>query len=124
MDSGNTVLSLLGSLILFILILVLAWFCVRWFGGQFRTGTVGGKLRVLERMPLAPDRSLMVVRIGGQVFLLGVTSQHIEKIAELDPELYPEDSAGPSGNERFAATLETMLKRGFTGGKKENDPNE
>ena len=81
MNSGNTytVLSLLGSLVLFVLILVLAWFCVRWLGGQYRLNTAGSRVKVLERIALAPDRSLLVVRAGGQVLLLGVTSQHIEK---------------------------------------------
>lgn len=59
MNSGNTytVLSLLGSLVLFVLILVLAWFCVRWLGGQYRLNTAGSRVKVLERIALAPDRS-------------------------------------------------------------------
>lgn len=50
---------------LFVLILVLAWFCVRWLGGQYRLNTAGSRVKVLERIALAPDRSLLVVRARG-----------------------------------------------------------
>lgn len=64
MDSGNahTALSLLGSLMLFALILVAAWFSVRWLGGQYQLKTAGNHIKVLERIALAPDRSLVIVR--------------------------------------------------------------
>ena len=124
-NSGNTytVLSLLGSLVLFVLILVLAWFCIRWLGGQYRLNTAGSRVKVLERIALAPDRSLLVVRAGGQV-LLGVTSQHIEKIAELDPEEFPDEPVPTVGNDKFSAALEAVLKKNFTRGGKGNNPNE
>ena len=126
MNSGNTytVLSLLGSLVLFVLILVLAWFCVRWLGGQYRLNTAGSRVKVLERIALAPDRSLLVVRAGGQVLLLGVTSQHIEKIAELDPEEFPDEPVPTVGNDKLSAALEAVLKKNFTPGGKGNNPNE
>lgn len=126
MNSGNTytVLSLLGSLVLFVLILVLAWFCVRWLGGQYRLNTTGSRVKVLERIALAPDRSLLVVRAGGQVLLLGVTSQHIEKIAELDPEEFPDEPVPTVGNDKFSVALEAVLKKNFTPGGKGNNPNE
>lgn len=123
-DHTYTVLSLLGSLLLFVLVLILAWFCVRWLGGQYRINTAGSRIKILERIPLAPDRSLLVVRAGEQVLLLGVTSQHIEKIAELDPELFADDPVSKAGNEPFSAALESVLKKNFGSGRKGNDPNE
>ncbi len=34
--SGSVVLSLLGGLLLFGLVLLAAWFCTRWLGGYYR----------------------------------------------------------------------------------------
>ena len=123
-DNTYTVLSLLGSLVLFALILVLAWFCIRWLGGQYRQSTAGNRVKVLERIALAPDRSLLVVRAGGQVLLLGMTSQHIEKIAELDPEEFPDKLVSAVENKTFSTALEAVLNKNFTQSGKGNNPNE
>ena len=64
--SGSVVLSLLGGLLLFGLVLLAAWFCTRWLGGYYRSrGATGGSIQVLERAAIGPDRTLMIVRTGG-----------------------------------------------------------
>ena len=41
-------------------------------------------MKVLERTMFGQDKSLVVVKIGDKIMLLGVTAHHIEKIADLD----------------------------------------
>ncbi len=120
---GSVVLSLLGGLFLFVLVLALAWFCSRWLGGRYGFQAAGGTIRVLERVMVGPDRSLLVVRAGEQVWLLGVTPQHIEKLGELDPELYPEPEAPEAriGSD-FSAALQNAVK-GWIPGKKQGNEN-
>ena len=68
--SGSVVLSLLGGLLLFGLVLLAAWFCPRWLGGYYRArGAQGGSIRVLERTVIGSDRTLMVVRVGERVLV-------------------------------------------------------
>lgn len=124
MPQGSVVLSLLGGLFLFVLVLVLAWYCSRWLGGRFGFTAAGGTVRVLERVMVGPDRSLLVIKAGDRVWLLGVTSQHIEKLGELDPALYPEREAPEAGGvPDFSAALQSAIK-GWMPGKKRGNGNE
>lgn len=126
MPQGSVVLSLLGGLFLFVLVLVLAWYCSRWLGGRFGFTATSGNLRVLERVMVGPDRSLLVVRAGEDVLLLGVTPQHIERLCDLDPDLYPEEEEPPGvarGVTDFSAALQNAV-RGWMPGKKQGNENE
>lgn len=46
-----------------------------------------------------------------------MTSQHIEKIAELDPEEFPDEPVPTAGNDKFSAALEAVLKKNFIPGR-------
>lgn len=123
-SSGSVVLSLVGGLLLFALVLALAWFCSRWLGGRYGFQSMGRTIRVLERVMVGPDRSLLVVRTGEQVWLLGCTPQHIEKIGELDPAQYPQGEGPDTGNAPdFSAALQSAI-RGWIPGKKQGNGNE
>lgn len=117
---GSAVLSLLGGLFLFAAVLFMAWYCTKWIGKRYGVSGAGSRIKILERTPLGPDRCLMVVRLDNRVWLLGVTAQHIDKIDELDPELYPQNEqiqpGLKEGNiEKFADMLGQLTKRGSKG---------
>lgn len=44
----------------------------------------GNRLRVLDRVNIGRDSMLLIVSVCGQVILLGVTSQRVEKLCDLD----------------------------------------
>ncbi len=126
----SIILSLIGSILLFILVLFLAWFCTRWIGKRYglRGSAGGSKIKILDRMALGADRSLIVIRLEDRVWLLGMTAHHINKIEELDPEVFAEEafseeenahgvSAMLSSSSNFAAALKNALK-GWTSEKK------
>ena len=125
MPQGSVVLSLLGGLFLFVLVLVLAWYCSRWLGGRFGFSATGGTIRILERVMVGPDRFLLVVKAGDEVWLLGVTPQHIERLGELDPDLYPEgeETQASGGVPDFSAALQGAIKS-WIPGKKQGNENE
>jgi len=125
-QSGSAVLSLVGGLLLFALVLLAAWFCTRWLGGHYRAGSAGGgSIQVLERAAVGPDRTLMIVRVKRQVWLLGVTPQSIQPIGELDPADYPEEAPSPAAaaGRDFSAALQSAIK-GWTDGKKQGQDDE
>ena len=89
------VLSLLGGILLFVLVLVLAWLCTRWLGMRYSGFRIGGAVQVLDRTAIGPDRTLVIVRAGGKVWMLGVTPQNITFLGDLDPEKFadlPQDT--------------------------------
>lgn len=122
-SGGSVVLSLLGGLCLFVLVLAAAWFCTRWIGGYYRRSSGGtGSIQVLERTVIGPDRTLMVVRAGERVWLIGVTPHHISPIGQLDPEDYPETppEQGPlPAAKDFSAALQSAVA-GWSRGKRED----
>ena len=122
----SVVISLLGGLLLFVLVLLLAWFCTRWLGGYYRArGGQAGTVQVLERTVIGPDRTLMVVRAGERVWLLGVTPQNITPIGELSPDAYPEEAAPEAlpGPMEFSAALRDAVQKWAPGRKQEERGN-
>ena len=80
---------------------------------------------MLERTVIGPDRTLMVVRVGERVLLLGVTPQNISLVGELSPDAYPEEG-GPEpllGTTDFSAALQDAVKRWIPGKKQEEHGN-
>jgi flagellar biogenesis protein FliO len=49
-----------------------------------RISTSGGRLRVIDRVTLGRDSMLLVVSVCGNLMLVGVSPQKMEKLADLD----------------------------------------
>ena len=88
MDEGP---SLLGTLLRMVFglafIIVLIFFTLNYGARKlFNLGPVDGSLvRVLERVPLEPKKSVYVVQVGDEYLLLGVGEREISLISKLDP---------------------------------------
>ena len=64
--------SLLQTLLALAAVCVLAWVVLKWSAGRgFGIGARGGRLRVLERVPLDPRRSVYLVQVDGRCLVLG-----------------------------------------------------
>jgi len=83
--------ALLQTLIALGGVCLLAWVILKW-GSKRGFGKVGGqRVKVLERVPLDPRRSLYLVQVGDKVLLLGAGEQASPTVlAELDPDELPE----------------------------------
>ena len=80
----STLAYLVSLLAVFAVVLVMAYFAARFIGGRFnaaRMAASGG--RILENLPLGPNRSVCTVEIAGRVFLLGVTDHSINLLSEI-----------------------------------------
>lgn len=80
----STLAYLFSLFAVFGVVLVMAYFAARFIGGRFnaaRMSASGG--RVLENLPLGPNRSVCTVEIAGRVFLLGVTDHNINLLGEI-----------------------------------------
>ncbi len=75
----------------------------------------GSKMRILDRVTIGRDGMIFVVSVGGKLMLLSATSQHIEKICDLDmsPEEYSaqlrQDSQQLQTN--FATVFASVMNR-------------
>lgn len=72
-------------------------------------------MKILERINLGPDKMLLLVSIRGRCMVLGVTSNHTEKICELEQteeELMKlPDGENPSFGQSFKTILSDMMKK-------------
>ena len=83
----STIAYILSLLAVFAIVFFMAYIATKFLGGRFnaRISRHGG--RVLENLPLGPNRSVCIVDMAGRVFLLGVTDQSITLLSEImDPE--------------------------------------
>ena len=87
--------ALLQGLISLAAVCLLIWIVLRWasqrgLGGASR----GGRLRVLERLPLDPRRALLLVRVGERVLLIGTGDGAAPAVLkELDAEELEREAA-------------------------------
>ena len=80
----STLAYLLSLFAVFAVVLVMAYFAARFIGGRFnaaRMAASGG--RILENLPLGPNRSVCTVEMAGRGFLLGVTDHNINLLGEI-----------------------------------------
>ena len=88
----STLAYLVSLFVVFSVVLVMAYFAARFIGGRFnaaRMSASGG--RILENLPLGPNRSVCVIKIAGRVFLLGVTEHNITLLSEITDDEAIED---------------------------------
>ncbi|MCI8539642.1 MAG: flagellar biosynthetic protein FliO [Oscillospiraceae bacterium] len=111
------ILSLLWVLACVILIVGMAYWFTKYVAGRgglstFGLGQGSESLRVLARLSLGRDQSLMLVQAGERYFLLGVTQSAISTLAEFTPEeaeawrkTQAEQPAPPSFREALQSVL-------------------
>ena len=81
MEYLKVVLSLIGVLML----IFATYFGVRWMEKKVQYKP-GASVKVIETVGLGTDKSLVIINIGEKYMMLGVSQQHIEKIADIDKE--------------------------------------
>lgn len=71
-------------------------------------------MKILERINLGPDKMLLLVSVCGKCMVLGVTTNHTEKICDLEQteeELVAKMGEDPSFKESFKTILNNMKKK-------------
>jgi flagellar protein FliO/FliZ len=98
---------LLQTLLALGAVCLLAWIVLRWGVKRLYGASGSGRIRVLERVPLDPRRSLYLVEVGGKVLLVGAGEGPMTTLAEIDPKALP---AEPEA--RKTSFLEVLRRRG------------
>ncbi|MDE7221145.1 MAG: flagellar biosynthetic protein FliO [Oscillospiraceae bacterium] len=116
--TGKEVLSLLGALLILLLVLAGCYLFTRWAGTGLAGrdfGPVGRRrqIKVLERLTVGKDQSLLVIELAGRYFLLGCSPSGISLLCELTEEegaLWAAPPAG-EGGERMPPDFREMLRK-------------
>lgn len=91
---GNGVESFFKTiyyLIMFSLILAAAYYISKFIARKGLTQSKTKTMKLMESMPLGVDKSLHLVQVGAQYFLIGSASKSMVLISELDQEMLFEE---------------------------------
>lgn len=101
----------LGLVLIVSLILVLGWFLRRFGqGGAFNNKS----MKILATLPLGARERLVVVDVGGQQILLGVTPSEITRLHVFENPVIDPDQARPSSE--FSQKLMSIMQKKDRGG--------
>ncbi|MDO5560081.1 MAG: flagellar biosynthetic protein FliO [Oscillospiraceae bacterium] len=108
----GSVFSVLAAVLVFIIILYLAYISTKLIGKRYGRPSANGKnLRIIESMPAGPDKYLMIIRAGQKYLLVGSGKEHLEYICDLDSdELNLESSSDKSSGGDFYEILKEAAK--------------
>lgn len=113
----DSILSLMWVLVCVLVIVVLAYLFTKYVagrGGFLGAGGGNGQFKVLARLSLGRDQSLVLVRAGERYLLLGVAPSGVTLTAELTEEEAKALYAPPAGQPAppsFGEALRTVLKQ-------------
>lgn len=134
-DSSNTTAFktvptwkyLLRTVIVLILIAVAIYFIMRFFKAKGKIDSVksdDGYLRRVSSLKLAPNKSIEVITIIDKGYLVGVTDENINLIAEIDDKELIEAmniNFNEAQNEKKPVNFNDVLKAFTTAGKNKNN---
>lgn len=86
--ASNT--SSIGNLLEIILVLAvvffLAWYVTRFISMKSKGKTAGRFMRVVDRLAISNDKTILLVKIGSEYCVVGVTGHEMHLISKLDSE--------------------------------------
>ncbi len=81
---GDSFGSALFYILVMVAVLIAAYFTTKYLSGKARHIMKSRHIVVLDRMGIAKDKMLMVVKVGDKSMLIGVTNQNISSLGEVD----------------------------------------
>lgn len=119
MSGGEGLLLALRTVVSLAVVLALLVFFIRWLdknSGRTRNrrDNAQAPVEVLSRTALSRAASVQVVRMGGQVLVLGVTDAAVNVLTDLGPSDFepgPARSAAITQGETASGIVDTLLRR-------------
>lgn len=83
-DMVLEILSMIGSLLLIVLVLVLTYYATRWYARRAGRASSGKYIRIIDRSALGAGASVTIVQVGERYYLLGVGDKSVNMLGELE----------------------------------------
>lgn len=107
--------SLAGTMFTLVAVLLLAWFLLRWLTKRMPAQAGSRHIKLLDRVAVAPDKCLVLVRVAEKTMLVGMSSHAIEKLCDI------EDPEGALDAQPDPAAFKTMFAERMRGKKGESE---
>ncbi len=108
-------------------LLFLTFYATKWLNKRFHGGGLNGRqngIKIVECTGIAPDKQLVVVKVGSKSMLLGVTPNSVTKLSDLDERdmIMLEQNNAQSGSSSFLDNLKNAVAgRGGSVGSENGD---
>lgn len=79
-------LDLIWVILVLLLVFYLAWLVTRYVAGRAKGKAAGRTMRVVDRLNLSNDKAILVVKIGEEYCVIGMTGHEIRLIKTLSQE--------------------------------------
>ncbi len=118
MDS-NSLIGNIGTafmvLLVFVLILYLAYFATKRLGKRLSFRGVGNKnIKIIESVSLGQNKAIMIIQSGGKTLLVGMTQNEISLISEIDGEKLDLNEDNTNGQTmEFSKAFKKVLEEKF-----------
>ncbi len=122
-SSFNSLIQLLGVLVIFVFVLIITYFTTRWIGGFQRQKLSGHSFQVLDTVRIANNKFAQILKLGDTYLVIAVGKDEITMLAKLtedeigltEEEITAYQRTGASGTmgvgESFEDTLEKIRER-------------
>ena len=105
------IFTAVGTLAVVIAVLFAAWWFTRKIAGGGRLGVQSRYMKVIDRIPVSQDKSIILVRVGDSIYMAGVASSGITLLATLreeDLETIAPQMDSPLGNVDFKELIQKI----------------
>ena len=89
MDDLKTIIV---DLLIFVAVVIAAYFTAKYISQRSMKAARSRHMRVTDRLPLSRDKTVYLVKVGDEYYLLGATNQQINVLGK--PEIEEEEDAG------------------------------
>ena len=110
-------LELFGIVVLMLVVFGLAYVATRFLSGRSGATQSRGQVKILERIGVGKDRQILLVQVGTDYFLAGVTGQSIQ----FSPPVHPQDFAAHLEKASQSSSLFSQLFNSRRGQPSAND---
>lgn len=84
-DGGySEMASLMGTMVTLVLVILLAWWLLRWLTKRVPMQTGSKHIKILDRVPVSQDKCLLLVRVADKTMLVAMTSHTAEKLCDVE----------------------------------------
>lgn len=106
------IISAVGTILLMIAVFVGAYYVSKLVGKRYSiTGSAGvsKRVKVLESTAVGKDSSVIVIRAGEKVLLIGATPKELTFLSELDAESFPDIPEDNKPRQSFRSVLRSVM---------------
>lgn len=110
MGTFESIGAILSTLAALVIVLLAAWFVLKWMGKATQGQKASRYIAVLDRVAIGQDKWLLVVDIGGNKMAVAMSGGAVTKLCDLDGDLQELAPSTPQTQD-FTAVLTAMVAK-------------